>query len=267
MFEDSHHNIWFVRFNGIGVYQAAKDSIINFLYTQNKATSFSYVNFYAEDKAGRVWMSTNEGWLGFAKVDSLEKGVVAKIYLPDKKIEGRVYSLATDKEGNVWGYTDQLLVRVNAADTSITTFNFQYGLKEVDFYNFSFLPSGEMVFGGRTDIVLAHPAAFQRNEELPAPYISEIQVMNQPYVMPALFRDTAISLAYNRNFFTIEFSAQAYTLANEVRFRYRLRGFDEWKEATGRQMVNYTNVPPGEYTFQLQAANNEGVWNPKCCNW
>jgi LytS/YehU family sensor histidine kinase len=52
-------------------------------------------------------------------------------------------------------------------------------------------------------------------------------------------------------------------LANEVRFRYRLQEFDEWKEVAGRNAANYTNVPPGDYTFQLQAANNEGIWNPK----
>ncbi len=30
-----------------------------------------------------------------------------------------------------------------------------------------------------------------------------------------------------------------------------------------RNAVNYTNVPPGNYVFQLQAANNEGVWNKR----
>ena len=52
-------------------------------------------------------------------------------------------------------------------------------------------------------------------------------------------------------------------MAKEVRFRYRLQGFDEWTESTGRRFANYTNVPGGDYVFQLQAANNEGIWNEK----
>ncbi len=39
---------------------------------------------------------------------------------------------------------------------TVTTFNFHYGIKDVDFYHFSFLPSGEMVLGGRNNIVLAN---------------------------------------------------------------------------------------------------------------
>lgn len=263
LFIDSHDNVWFARYNGFGVYLAAKDSIANFIHSQNKSTSLSYVNSFAEDKAGRIWVCNNEGWIGFAQVGSPEKGIVSKTWLPDKHIEGKINSLATDRQGNVWGYTDKLLIRINATDTSISTFNFQYGLREVDFYHFSFLPSGEMVFGGRNDIVLADPSTFKRNEELPAPYISELQVLNQPAAFPLLFKDTTLNLPHNRNFFTIGFSAQAYTLANEVRFRYRLQNFDDWKEVTGRNMANYTNVPPGDYIFQLQAANNEGVWNAK----
>lgn len=263
LFEDSRGNIWFSRYNGMGVYLAAKDSIVNLIYSHNRATSFPYVNAFAEDKTGRVWINNAEGWIGFARVTAPEKGIVSKTYLPDKNIEGKIYALATDQQGNIWGNTDKLLVRISATDTSISTFNFQYGLREADFYHFSFLPSGEMVFGGRNDIVLANPATFRRNPEWPVPYISELQVLNQPAAMPVLFSDTTLRLPHNRNFFSIAFSAQAYTLPNEVRFRYRLQGFDDWKEITGRNIANYTNVPPGDYVFQLQAANNEGSWNPR----
>jgi ligand-binding sensor domain-containing protein/two-component sensor histidine kinase len=263
MFIDSHDNVWFARYNGLGVYIAARDTIVNFIYSLNKAASLSYVNTFAEDKTGRIWISNNEGWVGFALLASPEKGIVSKIWLPDKKIEENITSLATDREGNVWGHTHKRLVRFGADDISISTFNFQYGLREPDFYHFSFLPTGEMVFGGRNDIVLANPATFKRNEELPVPYINELHVLNQPIPFPVLFEDTTLELAHDRNFFTIGFSAQAYTLSNEVRFRYRLQNFDDWKEVSGRNTANYTNVPPGEYVFQLQAANNEGVWNTK----
>lgn len=262
LFEDSRGNIWFSRYSGFGVYLAAKDTILNFIHPRNKA-ALPYVNAFAEDKTGRVWVNNVEGWLGFGLAAAPEKGLIHKTYLPDRKIEGRINTLAIDRQGNVWGDTDKLLVRIDAADTSLSTFNFQYGLRNVDFYHFSFLPSGEMVFGGRNDIVMANPATFKRNAELPAPYISELQILNQPVALPALFGDTTLQLSYNRNFFSMDFSAQAYTLPNEVRFRYRLQGFDEWKEVNGRNTANYTNVPPGKYTFQLQAANNEGTWNDK----
>jgi len=58
----------------------------------------------------------------------------------------------------------------------------------------------------------------------------------------------------------IEFSAP-----EKIGFRYKLEGLDQgdrgWKEAFSRRAVYYQNVPPGNYTFHVQACNAAGVWN------
>ena len=63
-----------------------------------------------------------------------------------------------------------------------------------------------------------------------------------------------------------------YTLVNlassdQIRFRYRLDGFDkDWVESARRQAV-YTNLPPGEYRFRVQAARNRGSWGDPEVEW
>ena len=48
----------------------------------------------------------------------------------------------------------------------------------------------------------------------------------------------------------------------KVRYRYMLEGFDHgWTDAGTRRAAYYTNIPPGKYTFRVQAANNDGIWN------
>jgi sensor histidine kinase YesM len=86
-------------------------------------------------------------------------------------------------------------------------------------------------------------------------------VLNQPFKFG--MNDSLLQLNPKQNFFSIRFSAKAFTMPREVKFRYRLQGFDDWTEMTGRRFANYTNVPGGDYVFQLQASNNEGVWNEK----
>jgi ligand-binding sensor domain-containing protein len=66
LFEDSKGNIWFQRGQGVGVYLAAKDSILNFIFSNNPANSFNAINTLAEDKKGRLWISGGDGWLGYA---------------------------------------------------------------------------------------------------------------------------------------------------------------------------------------------------------
>ena len=47
-----------------------------------------------------------------------------------------------------------------------------------------------------------------------------------------------------------------------LEFRYRLVPFNtEWVEAANRRAAYYTNVPPGQYTFEVTARNRDGEWN------
>ncbi len=46
--------------------------------------------------------------------------------------------------------------------------------------------------------------------------------------------------------------------ADRLRFRYRLAGFEpDWNEAGGQRVAQYTNLPPGEYHFIVEARIDE----------
>jgi len=60
----------------------------------------------------------------------------------------------------------------------------------------------------------------------------------------------------------IEYTAASLTVPERVRFQYKLEGFDRaWRDVGNRREALYTNLPPGQYTFRVTAANNDGVWN------
>ena len=41
-------------------------------------------------------------------------------------------------------------------------------------------------------------------------------------------------------------------------------GYDpDWVDAGNRRFTSYTNLPPGEYIFQVTGSNNDGLWNEK----
>lgn len=262
LFEDSRHNIWFSRSDGFSVYIAAKGAFENFTYTRNPVNSFPIVNRFAEDKNGKVWLCSGDGWYGYGDSREPEKGVLQKFYLKDRGISGgHMPFIAADKEGNIWGYTAKQLVKINADDLSVSSFSFDYGVKAVDFFHLSFLPSGEMVFGGRNSITLANTSEFKRNAELPVPYIVQFKLMNHTKDLSFYSGGKELQLNHRQNFISISFSARAFTMPDAVRFRYRLKEFDDWVETSTGRLANYTNVPSGSYVFQLQAANNEGIWN------
>ncbi|HEV2214708.1 MAG TPA: two-component regulator propeller domain-containing protein [Terracidiphilus sp.] len=62
--------------------------------------------------------------------------------------------------------------------------------------------------------------------------------------------------------FQFDYAGLSFVAPQKVRYRYMLEGFDHhWTEAGARRSAYYTNIPPGRYTFRVQAANNDGLWN------
>jgi len=58
-----------------------------------------------------------------------------------------------------------------------------------------------------------------------------------------------------------EYSAISLSVPERMKFKYRLKGFDDrWVDSANKQVV-FTKLPPGRYEFSVSAANNDGVWN------
>ncbi len=60
----------------------------------------------------------------------------------------------------------------------------------------------------------------------------------------------------------IDHDVLSLTSPEKNRSRYRLSGFDqEWHDVGARRQAVYMNLNPGTYSFQVIAANNDGIWN------
>lgn len=60
----------------------------------------------------------------------------------------------------------------------------------------------------------------------------------------------------------INYSGLSLTDPRKVTFRYRMLGFDpQWSQVSTRRFATYTNLPPGDYRFEVMAANEDGFWN------
>jgi signal transduction histidine kinase len=66
----------------------------------------------------------------------------------------------------------------------------------------------------------------------------------------------------------IQFAALALTTPANLRFRYRLDGFDrDWVDAGAQRSALYTNLEPGPYTFHVMATNTDGTWPEHAASW
>jgi ligand-binding sensor domain-containing protein/DNA-binding CsgD family transcriptional regulator len=77
---------------------------------------------------------------------------------------------------------------------------------------------------------------------------------------PLIQTENAIPrVSSNMNSLHFEYSAPVYAQQSNVQYSYLLKGFDTyWSEWSKKSEKEYTNLTPGNYTFQVKAKNNLG---------
>ena len=74
---------------------------------------------------------------------------------------------------------------------------------------------------------------------------------------------TEINLTNEDYVFSLEFAALDYIIPQNIKYAYKLEGFDkEWTYVNSdRRFATYTNLSPRTYTFKVKSTNSDGVWN------
>jgi signal transduction histidine kinase len=74
--------------------------------------------------------------------------------------------------------------------------------------------------------------------------------------------DSGLVLSKGVSTVSIAYSGLSLSAPQRVRYKYRLlETSPDWVDAGSRREVNLTNLAPGSYTFQVIAANSDGIWS------
>jgi len=119
---------------------------------------------------------------------------------------------------------------------------------------------GHLWFATPKGLVEVDPAHFPVNTTPPPVALERFTVDDVDQALRGLA--SFVQVPSGHVHFQFDYAGLSYTAPQKVRYRYMLEGFDHaWTEAGARRSAYYTNIPPGKYTFRVQAANNDGVWN------
>ena len=116
-------------------------------------------------------------------------------------------------------------------------------------------------------LVTVNPAHLLPNTNPPPVIIDGVRIDGE-LASPDLLRApplTTITVPANKESLEILFSSLNLSAPDKGSFRYLLEGHEKtWNEHPGNiRYASYTKLPPGHYTFQVQACNEDGVWNLK----
>lgn len=271
IYTDSKKNVWIGTYDGglvkmSGFEREGKLPIIQKFRNEGKENQLAsnIVLGINEDKHGNIWVATSNG---LSKL--LPNQTFYNFYEKDGLYNTYLYSILKDSVDNFWMSSNGGIIRFNplVPEKEITFKN--YGLKDGlanKEYNMGAAlsaPSGLMCFGGANGFNVFRPTAIKDNLHPPQVYVVSYKRGGNDIETDSLITyKKSLKLSWRENYFQFEVVALDYTDPAKNKFRYMLEGYDnDWSAPTNVRYISYTELPGGEYTFKVKAANNDGIWN------
>lgn len=189
--------------------------------------------------------------------------VAKRINRSDGLPSGLINSIEVDEKGQLWLGTAKGVVRFDPNTEKFRLYGKQEGISYPYIQaSIKQLANGKLYVSSYNGFCVLDLEEYS-NPRPPKVTLKNIKVLAEPVPLDTLLNfKKNISLNYNQDFFTIGYAAISFSQPERVRYAYRLRGYDKkWvKDPTTGNVAVYTGVAPGEYEFQVMAANADGVW-------
>ncbi|MBX2910875.1 MAG: ATP-binding protein [Cyclobacteriaceae bacterium] len=184
-----------------------------------------------------------------------------------------IYFVAADSDNIVWVGTEQGITRLKLnARLGIEQnlhYGYENGLEGVETNRNAFLLDGEKYFGLIDGVYRYNELPREGWSSFPL-HLRDIEILYGQYSSRAYSDSLAgfFRVPYrpkfpaDRNHITFQFNQVDKRYPSSVRFKYFLENFDKtWSQPSSVGSATYSNLPPGEYVFNVVATNNQGSWD------
>jgi ligand-binding sensor domain-containing protein len=262
MHEDKTGQIWLCTENGLeqAVTNPATGKLRFIHHTNFARNKPAGVKMWGivEDHKGNLWISTTDNGLVYYDTHSRYfTSYTEKDGLPGNTLSGLL--LVSDKQ--LWIGSINGLAMMDLSRKTFVTYTEEDGLINNDF-NFkacTATPRGELFWGTKAGIMSFFPDSIRPGHINSPVVITDVNIMGKK-----VYQGDTIFLMPGEKMLDVKFALLELTYHNHY-YRYRLHGFNpNWLTATERNPVaTYTNLPPGEYLLEVQAAITPGNWLPR----
>ena len=208
-----------------------------------------------QDPDGGVWIGTYgrglKYWPGDGEIRTLGTG--------DGLAENVAIGLLIDDDGNLWMTGNHQLSRISLAQLKEyleggvprlkpITYGFSDGFMEGNGVTAVKTADGRLWFPGIDGVMVVDPEELERFGVSGKVLVEAITADGEP--VP--HRDAVLSSATRE--VQVDYTLPAFARPENIRFRYRLHGLnDEWTDPGFRRSAFFSNLPPGDYVFEVEA--------------
>jgi len=271
--EDAAGNLWIgTEDGGLSCFKDGK--FVSYRESENGLPGDDISCLYV-DKDGNLWVGTSGhglarfyqgNWTRYSKRDGL--------------VSNSISYIISDDEGDLWIGSNLGLMRIpkefldHAANglvnlSSCRIYGKADGLPTRECSSGS-QPSacrtsdGRLWFPTTKGLAYVNPADLKPNRQAPLVMIESVLVDGREQKTNRLNSTwrQSIVIPPGHDRLEIHYTALNFSAPDEVRFKYRMEGHETaWTEAGDTRVAFYNKLPPGDYRFQVEAGNEDGVWS------
>ncbi|MFI5149463.1 MAG: two-component regulator propeller domain-containing protein [Bacteroidia bacterium] len=247
---DDSNTVWLGCVNGLWTYHKGKFTYWGDRYPLLK----NCIEDLYLDKDGVLWMATKGAGLIVFK-----NGKCVQLSTATGLSSNLCKSVTEDKDGIIWLGTNKGIDRITPlswGSFKIEAFTLDDGLPSNEIYQV--VRNGHYLWAASNAGLIYFDTRIANSRKNPPPvFISSCEVNYH--------RKDNVSLQelnYSQNFIRINFVGLCYKRGSGLRYRYRLEGLDTVWNYSEFTTIQYSTLPPGDYTFKVYAINSSGLESP-----
>ena len=215
-------------------------------------------NCLRKDSAGNIWVGTYANGLILDEAETGRKVPVNGAPCLD------ITAIEDDRQGMIWVSTLNGLGKYDRTTGSFIHYFEADGIGGDQFNDRAscILPDGTLIFGGTHGVTCFNPLDAPAKRTVPLVFES-LSIHGQLVVPSAdgpiskvMTEKPEVTIRADQNGFDISFAALDYSEFEQIRYAYKLEGFDkDWVKIDMRNTAHFANLPAGRYSLKVRIAN------------
>ena len=251
-FKRINNTYWIIASDGIYSYDKMTQNSVK---TNFSGTNITYNNLFNFGD-NNLWFISDFGLLRHNYVTKTHKFYTKQHGLSDNRIK------SIHKFNGLWitsEYGLSHLILQNDSIKSISKYYESDGLSSNHFTNAFIKDGNRLIAGTKNGLTVIYPKALNKNTHFNKVQPGLISFKSSKLVVD---HTKPIELSYEENTIKIEYSSFNFDEIQKQEYHIRIIGlWDDWRSNSSYNKLHLANIDPGEYVFDLKAADKSGHWS------